>query len=466
MPTNPNMKPIQTVTVPSGGASSIEFGSASNPIPQTYTDLVIVYSARTNSGAGTDEAYLTFNNNNSNYSWKMLVGDGSNTPISINGGDTTSIAGMQIPGGTSTASTFSNGQIYISNYAGSNNKSVSSESVQENNQTTAYIKLVAGMWSNSNPIISAKLSGTAGSFVEHSTATLYGITSASYGATKATGGFISQTDTHWIHSFYDSGTFTPTQNLTADILVVAGGGGGGGQMQSGEKGGGGGGGGGVIYFANESLSSNTGYSITVGAGGSGNAGGYTRGDVGINSTFANKTSAIGGGGGAGGSGSSGQAQHAGSNGGSGGGGVKGGARTSSTQTGAGATAFHGNPGGVANEPAGEAGGGGGGAGAQGSDVPGNSYVGGNGGIGTGAYSSWTNPPSYYAGGGGGGAAGFGGLAGGAGGEGGGGAGGAGGTNGSNGVRGTGGGGGGRGSQPSTGAGANGGGGVIIVRYLK
>ena len=160
---------IATTTVGSGGAANIEF----NNIPQTYTDLVILYSARTNSGAGTDEAYLTFNNNNSNYSWRMLVGDGSNTPISLNGGG--SIAGMQIPGGTSTASTFSNGQIYIPNYAGSNNKSVSSESVQENNQTTAYIKLVAGLWSNSSPITSAKLSGTAGSFVEHSTATLYGI---------------------------------------------------------------------------------------------------------------------------------------------------------------------------------------------------------------------------------------------------------------------------------------------------
>ena len=42
MATNPNMVAIQTVTVGAGGASSIEFTS----IPQTYTDLKVVFSVR------------------------------------------------------------------------------------------------------------------------------------------------------------------------------------------------------------------------------------------------------------------------------------------------------------------------------------------------------------------------------------------------------------------------------------
>ena len=45
-------KKIQTVTVGSGGAASIDFTS----IPQTYTDLKIVLSARTNRANATDEA--------------------------------------------------------------------------------------------------------------------------------------------------------------------------------------------------------------------------------------------------------------------------------------------------------------------------------------------------------------------------------------------------------------------------
>ena len=39
---NNTLVKIQTVTVGSGGASSIDFTS----IPQTYTDLCLVYSAR------------------------------------------------------------------------------------------------------------------------------------------------------------------------------------------------------------------------------------------------------------------------------------------------------------------------------------------------------------------------------------------------------------------------------------
>lgn len=150
--------------------ANIEFTS----IPATYTDLVVVYSARTNYAGTSDEAYLTFNNNTSNYSWRMLFG-GGNSAASVSDSAASNIAGMQIPGGNSTVSTFSNGQIYIPNYTSSNNKSVSSEATQEDNQTSAYIKIVAGLWSNSAAITSVKLSGQAGNFVQYSTAYLYGI---------------------------------------------------------------------------------------------------------------------------------------------------------------------------------------------------------------------------------------------------------------------------------------------------
>ena len=154
----------------SSSAASIEFTS----IPQTYTDLILVYSARTNDAARTDEARITFNNNTSNYSWKMLYGSGSSGNSAASASDS-SIPGMQIPGGGATANTFSSGQVYIPNYTSSNNKSISSEAIQEDNQTLAYMKIVAGLWSNSAAITSVKLSGATGSFVQYSSAYLYGI---------------------------------------------------------------------------------------------------------------------------------------------------------------------------------------------------------------------------------------------------------------------------------------------------
>ena len=54
------MVKLQTVTVGSGGASSIDFTN----IPQTYTDLKIVLSARTNRASQTfDFVSVVFNSN-------------------------------------------------------------------------------------------------------------------------------------------------------------------------------------------------------------------------------------------------------------------------------------------------------------------------------------------------------------------------------------------------------------------
>lgn len=164
---------ISTVTVGASGASSIDFTS----IPQTFTDLKVVLSARTNRANATDEANLTFNNNSSGYSWRMLYGDGSSA-ASASGSSTTSIAGVQIPGGNATASIFGNTEIYIPNYTSANNKSTSIDAVPEDNATSSYMKVVAGLWANSAAITSVKISGATGNFVQYSTATLYGITKA------------------------------------------------------------------------------------------------------------------------------------------------------------------------------------------------------------------------------------------------------------------------------------------------
>jgi hypothetical protein len=40
-----------------------------------------------------------------------------------------------------------------------------------------------------------------------------GIVIVSYTLAKATGGTVTKTATHWVHTFTSSGTFTPTQSL-------------------------------------------------------------------------------------------------------------------------------------------------------------------------------------------------------------------------------------------------------------
>ena len=157
-----------TVTVGSGGASYIEFTS----IPSTYTDLVIKASLRSDRGLQYDSTTITFNGSSSNYTQRMVYGDGS-TAGSLN---SAAITFFYATGSTATASTFGNGEIYIPNYAGSTYKSVSMDSVSENNATTALAALNAGLWSDTSAITSIRLTVGGGTLLtQYSSASLYGI---------------------------------------------------------------------------------------------------------------------------------------------------------------------------------------------------------------------------------------------------------------------------------------------------
>jgi hypothetical protein len=158
-------KLIKTVTVGSGGAASIDFTS----IPQTYTDLMLVTSARsTSTGLGV---IAKFNGSSANYTGKYIEGNGSSTS-----GGTLSInqAGNSVSSAY-TASVFANNSLYIPNYTGSTFKSSSSDAVTENNATTSYLDFYANLWSDTSAITSIALTVSVGSFAEFSSASLYGI---------------------------------------------------------------------------------------------------------------------------------------------------------------------------------------------------------------------------------------------------------------------------------------------------
>jgi hypothetical protein len=435
--------PIQTYTL-SGNTASVTFSN----IPQNYTDLKLVVSARQDN---TDNN-LIFKPNGATTSitTRMLTGDGASASSN------TSTTPYGLVGQTGfTSNTFGSTEWYIPNYTSANFKSWSVDECNENNGTTAYARLQAGLWSSTAAITSIVFTaGSSGNFVANSTFTLYGISNG----VKATGGTLTVAGGYAYHTFTSTGSFLPNQQIKgAEVLAVAGGGAGGTNYGAG----GGGGAGGVLYANSVNLNAGNTYTALVGAGAStqGALNTASTSGNGSNSVFSS-VNAIGGGGGASYNATPG-------NGGSGGGG---GGADSATTGGLG-TVGQGNNGGntTLNQYAAAGGGGAGAAGGSNGGGP----SGGSGGIGTSVYSDWhaitgtgvLSGGYYYVAGGGGGGAGnpsnpFGGYPG-AGGIGGGSAGQSGSSNASNATANTGGGGG--GIRQGTVSG-NGGSGLIIVRY--
>ena len=456
-----NMTLITSVTVGSGGAASVTL-PATGTIPATYTDLKVVASVRTNRASNNDWVKIGFNGSTSSFTYRELEGDGSTAASYSGSGQLAFFA----TAASSTSSTFGNAEVYIPNYTSANYKSYSVDTVTENNGTTAVASINAGLWSNTAAITSIELTPNLGTlFAEGSTFYLYGISNVT-STTKATGGIVSSDGTYNYHMFPFSGTFTPTEAITVDYLVIAGGGAGG-KAYYGGGGGAGGlrstvgatGGGGSLESA-LSLTAQA-YTVTVGAGGAGGSQDYsTAGASGSNSVFSTITSTGGGGGGSFSTAINGTA--GGSSGGGGSGTGVAGTRTASPVQG-----YNGGNASYINNNY-NAGGGGGGAGGAGANSP--SEKGGNGGIGAQitAFATATQTgvnSAYYAGGGGGGMgkdAGASGGTPGAGGLGGGGAGSINGSAGSNAIVNTGGGGGGAGGYPqNNGAGGSG---LVIIRY--
>ena len=159
---------IASVSVGSGGASSIDFTS----IPSTYTDLCIKLSGRSANTSNFDNPRLTINGSTSTFSRRELYAENGSV-----GSEAVSdrLIGV-VPAANATSSTFGSLDFYLPNYAGSANKSYSVDSVTENNSTTQAMWMLAGLWSTTSALTDITISlNTAGNFVQYSTATLYGI---------------------------------------------------------------------------------------------------------------------------------------------------------------------------------------------------------------------------------------------------------------------------------------------------
>ena len=176
------MQLIETKTLGTA-AASIEFTS----IPQGFTDLVALCSLRsTRTAAAFDNGRIRFNGTTTGYTERNLLGNGSSASSQTGSGNAFQFL-LYIADNGGTSNTFGNSLVYIPNYTGSTNKSVSVDSVGENNGTQSAQTIGAGLWSNTAAITSITFLGGVNEFtadlVAGSTISLYGILKGSGGAT-------------------------------------------------------------------------------------------------------------------------------------------------------------------------------------------------------------------------------------------------------------------------------------------
>jgi len=156
---------IATTGAPSANVASLSFTS----IPSTFTDLVLVMSLRSTST--NNYGSVLFNSSSTGYTRRILYGNGS----SVASTTPTGYESLSINPSDATSSVFANYQMYITNYAGTNNKSFSVDAVGENNGTTAQAIFHTGIWANSSAITSLTITSGVGDIAQYSTAYLYGV---------------------------------------------------------------------------------------------------------------------------------------------------------------------------------------------------------------------------------------------------------------------------------------------------
>ena len=174
-----SMTVIEHIEVGSGGAANIEFTA----IPQTYTDLYLVVSARCEADpSGVNQNIgVVFNGSAANRTNRELYGTGS-----VAGSSSLTVLRLGYASSQyATSNTFGNAHGYIPNYTSSNAKSISGDGVAEGNTTGMFMAIEAGLWNDTAAITSITVVAADGAkdFLQYSSATLYGITAGSDGTT-------------------------------------------------------------------------------------------------------------------------------------------------------------------------------------------------------------------------------------------------------------------------------------------
>jgi len=167
-----NYSSISTVTVGSGGASSVTFSS----IPSTWTHLQIRAMARsTESGSTNTNAFFQFNGDTgSNYSEHQLAGDGSSASASAGTSQVWAYTGLTT-GNSSSANMYGAFIVDVLDYAnGNKNKTIKTLSGNDQNGS-GYVLLRSGAWYSTSAISSIVITPGGGSWQQYTQFALYGI---------------------------------------------------------------------------------------------------------------------------------------------------------------------------------------------------------------------------------------------------------------------------------------------------
>lgn len=161
---------IATVTVGSGGQSSIEF----NSIPSTYTNLQIRFLGRTTSSPFANVQYNS-DTTVSNYRSHFIYGNQSNA-VAATTADKAYIAYVSTSG--NQANEFGACVVDILDYANTS-KYKTARSLSANDQNGGgFAILFSHLWMSTSAISSIKISPVSGNFEQYTQAALYGIKGA------------------------------------------------------------------------------------------------------------------------------------------------------------------------------------------------------------------------------------------------------------------------------------------------
>ncbi len=162
---------IATVTVGSGGASSIEFAS----IPSGFQHLQVRLIARSTATAFNFYGITVQVNSDTgnNYAEHGLLGDGAST--SAYGSGTRANFGISVlPGDNVTASIYGATVFDVLDYASTSKNKTFRGFTGTDHNGAGSVRLVSGLWMSTSAVTSIAMVTTTG-FKQHTTAALYGV---------------------------------------------------------------------------------------------------------------------------------------------------------------------------------------------------------------------------------------------------------------------------------------------------
>lgn len=156
----------------SSSAASVTFSS----IPNTYTDLLVKISAKSDRANANDDIKMLINGSTSSVYGETNVNGNGATAASGNNTNQAYVALRSGSTGGLTANVFSSTEVYVPNYNSVIVHPIGSIQVQEDNATTARIYATASTFNTSSAITSLTFNiWTGPNFVSGSSFFLYGL---------------------------------------------------------------------------------------------------------------------------------------------------------------------------------------------------------------------------------------------------------------------------------------------------